>query len=59
MVYKASFLWLGFSASVRRITPVTNRTSIGGSVMSKDIASNKSLVTHTDKRARLRVSSSG
>ena len=58
MVYKASFLWRGFNASVRRFaTPVTNHTSIGRSVMSKDIGSNKSLVTHTDKRAQLGVSS--
>ena len=38
---KASFLWRGFSAVRRFATPVTNQTSIGRSVMSKDIASNK------------------
>ena len=48
MVYKASFLWRRLCASVRRFsTPVTKHKSTGRSVMSKDIASNKSRVTHT------------
>ena len=51
MVYKAVLC-----ASVRRFsTPVTKHKSTGRSVMSKDIGSNKSLVTHIDKRARLGV----